>query len=238
VSLSCADGARRREATLASIGSSALQEPEKFAAQDASRRTAFLQRRLSMFRRFTLNCRRFATTSLVPAALALAAPTAALAFHLPAPCDSITGSGTITTDTGTTATWAVVGGCKKGGFQGSFTYSDPESGIQISSTEISGYLWDPAMPLARDICGLAVNQDGDDVFFRVHLVDNGEPGSADTFGLAIDNRETAGDRFTIEASTTLTSGNLNLHKTNRSNSANPLLGLLTETQMCGDLNSP
>ena len=181
--------------------------------------------------------RRVVLASLVPAALTLAVPTGALAFHLPAPCDSLTGSGTITTASGSTATWAVVGGCKKGTFRGSVTYSDPDGGIQIASTEITGYLWDPAMPQGRDICGLAVNQDGEDVFFRVHLADLGEPAGSDVFGLAIDNQNSAGERFTIEPSSVLTGGNVQLHKTNRSHNAGSL-ALLTEFEMCGDLNSP
>jgi hypothetical protein len=176
--------------------------------------------------------------SALAAALGIAAPLSVQAFHLPAPCDKITASGTVTTESGSTASFAVTGGCKNGKWWGSVSYADPASGIQISSTEISGYAWDPAAPQGRDICGLAVDANGDDVFFRVHLADFGEPGKNDVFGIAIDNPETAGERFYTLTAETLTDGNVQLHRANRSNRPDPAFAELQEWQMCGDLSSP
>jgi hypothetical protein len=173
------------------------------------------------------------------AALAItAAPLPAFAFMTPAPCDTITGSGTIETAEGGSATFAATGGCKNGAFWGSVSFVDLATGVSYSSTEISGYLWDAAEPNAREICGLAVNNLGEDVFFRARLVDRGEPGRNDAFGLAVDNRASAGERFHIVSAAPLEEGNVRLHRTNRSNSIDPALAALTETQMCGDLNSP
>jgi hypothetical protein len=167
-----------------------------------------------------------------------AAPLPAFAFLTPAPCDTITGSGTIETADGGSATFAATAGCKNGAFWGGVSFVDLASGTTYASTEISGYAWDPAEPNAREICGLAVNNLGEDVFFRARLVDSGEPGRNDAFGLAIDNRASAGERFYILPAVQLDGGNVKLHKTNRSNSLDPALAAMTETQMCGDLNSP
>jgi hypothetical protein len=173
------------------------------------------------------------------AALAVAAmPQPAFAFMTPAPCDKITGSGTIGTAGGGSATFAATGGCKNGAFWGSVSFVDLATGASYSSTEISGYLWDPEEPNAREICGLAVNSMGEDVFFRARLVDRGEPGRNDAFGIAVDNRATAGERFYILPAAPLEDGNVKLHRTNRSNSIAPALAAMTQTQMCGDLSSP
>lgn len=167
-----------------------------------------------------------------------ALPLPALAFMTPAPCDKITGSGTIETADGGSATFAATGGCKNGAFWGSVSFVDLATGATYSSTEISGYLWDPAEPMAREICGLAVNSAGEDVFFRARLVDRGEPGRNDAFGIAVDNRASSGERFYILPAVPLEDGNVKLHRTNRSNAIDPALGAMTETQMCGDLSSP
>jgi hypothetical protein len=173
------------------------------------------------------------------AALAFASiPTRSLAFLTPAPCDTVTASGMIANPDGSTATFAATGGCRNGAFWGSVSFVDEATGASYSSTEISGYLWDPAQPQAREICGLAVDAAGEDVFFRARLLDMGEPGRDDTFGFAVDNRETAGERFFIVPAAPLVEGNVKLHKTNRSTTIDAALAGLTEFQMCGDLNSP
>src|SRR5258706_8712837 len=136
-----------------------------------------------------------ALISLFAAAAAIegiGAPSTASAFHLPAPCDTITASGTVMKASGGTVSFAATGGCKNGQFWGSLTFTDMETGLQLSSTHITRYLWDPAMPNAREICGVGVRGDGGDSMFRVRLVDNGEPGRNDRFGVATDNRDTAG----------------------------------------------
>jgi hypothetical protein len=73
----------------------------------------------------------------------------------------------------------------------------------------------------------------------VHLVDNGEPGTADEFGVVVDNRnQIPGDRFFIVRSRRLAGGDVQLHKSNPSTTASPGMLALKEWQMCGDLNSP
>ena len=75
--------------------------------------------------------------------------------------------------------------------------------------------------------------------FRVHLVDNGEPGTSDEFGLVVDNRnQIPGDRFFLVRSRKLSGGNVQLHKDNPSTTASQAMRDLKEWQMCGDLNSP
>jgi hypothetical protein len=177
-------------------------------------------------------------TTFAAFALGIAAPGEARAYLTPAPCDKITGSGTVELAEGGSATFAATGGCKNGSFWGSVSFVDLATGATFSSTEISGYLWDPADPTAREICGLAVNNVGEDVFFRVRLVDRGEPGKNDAFGIAVDNRVTSGERFYILPAVQLDAGNVKLHKTNHSNSIDPALAGMTEFQVCGDLSSP
>jgi len=102
------------------------------------------------------------------------------------------------------------------------------------------------VPNARDICGYArVNEDPNyEVQFRIHLVDNGEPGKNDTFGLAVDGAYGInGNRFYVISSRKLADGgpgggNVQLHKSNPSTTAQPGFFELQEWQMCGDLNMP
>ena len=79
--------------------------------------------------------------------------------------------------------------------------------------------------------------------FRVRVVDNGEPGKKDTFGIVVDNWHTSGDRFYRVSSRLLGDGdggggNVQLHKSNRSNSIDPKYLTLQEWQMCGDMAHP
>jgi len=172
-------------------------------------------------------------------------PTTARAHYVEAPCDSITAGGFVYKDSGAKANFGAHGGCKHGEFWGHVNFVDHETGLHLRSTKITGYLFDPATAKARDICGQAVINDDEDtmVDFRVRLEDNGEPGRNDLFGIAIDNRHTAGDRFTVISARRLASGqggggNVQLHKGNRSNSATDEMYALQEWQMCGDLDSP
>ena len=172
-------------------------------------------------------------------------PTPARAHYVEAPCDFITAGGFVYKDSGIKANFGAHGGCKHGEFWGHVNFVDHETRLHLRSTKITGYLYDPATPKARDICGQAVINDDEDtvVDFRVRLEDNGEPGKNDLFGIAIDNRHTAGDRFTIISARKLANGqggggNVQLHKGNRSNSATDEMYALQEWQMCGDLDSP
>ena len=80
--------------------------------------------------------------------------------------------------------------------------------------------------------------------FRMRLVDNGEPEAADLAGIVIDNWY-APQRFYVVPTRDIGNpspgkggGNVQLHKANRSNTANPGFFALREYEMCGDLGSP
>src|SRR6185503_12273016 len=104
-------------------------------------------------------------------------------------------------------------------------FVDHDDNWHISSTQITGYLYDPAYPNKRDICGWARTNDGITVQFRVTLTDNGEPGTNDLFGIVVDTRnQIPGDRFYRIGSRRLANGqggggNVQLHKGNNSNTA-------------------
>jgi len=186
-----------------------------------------------------------ATTGiLVAGALGIATPTTANAHWVQAPCDFVTAGGYVFKDNGEMANFGAHGGCKNGEFWGHVNYVDHENQFHLVSTRITGYLYDPATPLARDICGWArINDQSQEVMFRVRLVDNGEPGSDDTFGITIDNWYSSGERFYKVSSRELADGeggggNVQLHKANRSTSATPGMFELKEWQMCGDMAYP
>src|SRR5207249_254620 len=77
----------------------------------------------------------------------------AYAHFVPAPCDFSTGGGFVFTDSGARANFGAHGGCKHGAFWGHVNFLDhgfnPPG--HLRSTEITGYLMDPAFPNARDI---------------------------------------------------------------------------------------
>src|SRR5213593_4491160 len=120
----------------------------------------------------------------------------ATAHFVPPACDFITGGGFIFKDDGARANFGAHGGCKKNGpnapFWGHVNYVD-HGGFtgyvpyHVDSTEITGYLIDPAFPNARDICGWARTNAGETVRFRVRMEDNGEPGINDRFGIRLSN---------------------------------------------------
>lgn len=171
--------------------------------------------------------------TLFAALLALAAGPVRAHF-VPAPCDFITGGGFVIADSGANVNFGAHGGCKNGAFWGhvnvvDHSYNPPG---HMDSTEITGYLMDPAVPNSRDICGfgtVSVNGSQFTARFRVRMVDNGEPGVNDRFGLALSN----GYLLTTRQ---LAGGNIQLHKPNPSTTGpNPAP---TEDQMCGGLGSP
>src|SRR5438128_423694 len=125
-----------------------------------------------------------AAGALAAIALGVAAPTTASAHMVPAPCDFVTGGGFVFKDNMQMANFGAHGGCKNGDWWGNVNYVDHENQFHMNATRITGYLWDPALPNARDICGFArINDQPQEVMFRVRLVDNGEPGSSDMFGI-------------------------------------------------------
>jgi hypothetical protein len=132
-----------------------------------------------------------AAGALVAASLLVPAPPASAHF-VPAPCDFITGGGFVFRDDGERASFGSHGGCKNGGFWGHVNYVDHGgfAGVtpyHVSSVEITGYLIDPAFPNARDICGFARTNAGEQLRFRVRMEDNGEPGRDDRFGIRLEN---------------------------------------------------
>jgi hypothetical protein len=182
--------------------------------------------------------------SFTTLAFGLATPGTASAHWVQAPCDFVTAGGFVFKDDGAAANFGAHGGCKNGDFWGNVNYVDHATGFHLDSTRITGYLFDPATPLARDICGFArINDQPEEVMFRVRLVDNGEPGKNDTFGIVIDNWNSAGERFYKVSSRKLANGgpgggNVQLHKNNPSTTIDPQYLQLQEWQMCGDMAYP
>lgn len=179
-------------------------------------------------------------------AAGLSVPMQAQAHYVPAPCDFITSGGFVFKDDGAMTNFSADGGCKNGDFWGNINVVDHGIPVHFNATRITGYLWDPKVPNARDICGYArVNEDPNyEVQFRVHLVDNGEPGKNDVFGFAVDGAYGInGNRFYVISSRKLADGgpgggNVQLHKSNPSTTPGPGFFSLQEWQMCGDLNMP
>ena len=106
---------------------------------------------------------------------------------VPPTCDFTTSGGFVIGDTGKKVTFGAHGGCKHGDFWGQINIQDHDTGLNINSLEIRGYLSSPASPNIRDICGTATTSQGGNqpVEFRVRLIDNGEPGVADQFGIEL-----------------------------------------------------
>ena len=186
------------------------------------------------------------TAALAASFTALAAgisvPTTASAHWVQAPCDFVTGGGFVEKDNRDMANFGVHGGCKNGEFWGHVNYVDHTNQFHLNSTRITGYLYDPAKPLARDICGFArINDQAEEVMFRVRVIDNGEPGRTDQFGIVVDNWNSAGERFYKVTTRTLNNkggGNIQLHKNNPSNTIDPAYLAMQEWQMCGDMATP
>jgi SdrD B-like domain len=106
---------------------------------------------------------------------------------VPAPCDFITSGGFVLTPTGKEADFAAQGGCKHDAFWGGLNYVDHGTGYHVNSISITGYLTPSPGSNVRDVCGTAATNgpEGQPVLFRVRLIDNGEPGVADQFGIAL-----------------------------------------------------
>lgn len=161
------------------------------------------------------------------------------AHFVPAPCDFITGGGFIFTDSGARANFGAHGGCKNGAFWGHVNYVDHGgfNGVapyHVDSTEITGYLFDPDFPNARDICGFARTNAGETVRFRVRMEDNGEPGTSDRFGIRLSNGYLVTTRLLANGGPG--GGNIQLHKPNPSTTGPEPPP--DEFAMCGDLATP
>ena len=184
--------------------------------------------------------------ALVALAIGISAPTRAQAHWVKAPCDFVTAGGWVyNANFNSWSSFGAHAGCKNGEFWGHVNFVDHSSKFHLNSTRITGYLYDPEVPNARDICGWArINDQGQEVMFRMRLVDNGEPGSNDMAGIVIDNWN-APERFYVVPTRDIGNpppkrggGNVQLHKGNKSNTASPGMLALREYEMCGDMMHP
>ncbi len=179
--------------------------------------------------------------ALIAAVLTLAS-LPAHAHFVPQPCDFITGGGFVFRDDGARANFGAHGGCKNGDFWGHVNYVDHggfmgQTPYHVRSTEITGYLIDPAFPNARDICGFATTNAGETVRFRVRMEDNGEGSNApakDRFGIRLSNGYLVTTRPLGGGGPG--GGNIQLHKPHPS-TRGPVPPP-SEFEMCGDLTPP
>ncbi len=167
-------------------------------------------------------------------------PLEAAAQNRPAPCAPVSASGTITKANGTTASFAAVAGCRDGQFWGSVSFADQETRYEVTSTQITGYIWNPNFPNVREICGRGLTDRKEEVQFRMRLVDTQPDGTGTNgeFGFATDNQHTAGSRFYILKAIPLEVGYVRIPRTNRPGATERVLANLKEFRMCGDLNTP
>jgi len=165
----------------------------------------------------------------------------AQAHSVPAPCDFITGGGWVIANSGAKVNFGAHGGCKNGAFWGHVNALDHSSNPpgHLKSTRITGYLMDPALPNARDICGEGeVSHNGSRfmVRFRVRMEDNGEPGGSDRFGVRLSNGYHLSTRELGPAGPTGGGGNIQLHKPNPSTTGP--VPAPSEFEMCQGLGHP
>ena len=154
---------------------------------------------------------------------------------VPSPCDFATSGGFVITDNLEMANFGAHGGCKKGAFWGHVNYVDHANDYHVDSIRITGYLTPIADSDIRDICGVADTNSGElPVRFRVRIVDNGEPGSSDIFGIRLSNGYHVAPR--LLGGGFGGGGNVELHSPNPSTTApNPAPD---ESAMCGGVAAP
>ena len=155
---------------------------------------------------------------------------------VPSPCDFTTSGGFVLTDGGKEANFGAHGGCKHDGFWGHLNFVDHTTGYHVDSVEITGYLTPFPGSTTRDICGLATTNAAEPqpVAFRVRLTDNGEPGTADQFGIVLSNGYAIGTRLLNTG--VRGGGNVQLHAPNPSTvGPNPSP---SESTMCSGLQAP
>lgn len=125
--------------------------------------------------------------AVAAAHLALLSPLSFAAF-VPAPCDAVTGGGSLLDDQGAKANFSVEAGCRAGRLVGQLSYRDPSNGLHFESTAITAWLTDPRHPEIREICGIGqVAGQPEPVVFRARVVDNADPGRVDQFGIVIED---------------------------------------------------
>jgi hypothetical protein len=156
---------------------------------------------------------------------------------VPTPCDFATSGGFIALDSGKKASFGAHGGCKNAEFWGHVNYVDHETGLHVSSLEVTGYVQPLANPNpnVRDICGIAAtNRDSAPVYFRVRLIDNGEPGTLDQFGIRLSNGYHVSTR--LLSAQGKGGGDVQVHLPNNSTIAPDVIPTLAE--MCYGLAAP
>lgn len=155
---------------------------------------------------------------------------------VPSPCDFVTSGGFVLTDTRKEANFGAHGGCKNDGFWGHVNYVDHETGYHVDSIEITGYVTPFPGSNIRDICGMARTNRAEPqpVLFRLRLIDNGEPGVADQFGIRLSTGYVVTTRLLGAGMNG--GGNVQLHDPNPSTSGpNPSP---QESTMCGGVPEP
>jgi hypothetical protein len=154
---------------------------------------------------------------------------------VPSPCDFVTSGGFVLTNGGQPANFGVHGGCKNGAFWGHLNYVDHSTGLHITSVGVTGYLTPSPGSNMRDFCGQATTKSGNEpVFFRIRLVDNGEPGIADLFGIRLSSGYSVSPRPLgggMEGG-----GNIQLHDPNPSTTGPDRPP--TESAMCNGVAEP
>lgn len=183
-----------------------------------------------------------AALAWAPMAAPLSVPTTVEAREqggVPDPCDFVTSGGFVVNPATTKkANFGVHGGCKNGAFWGHLNFVDHANGYHVNSVEITAYLApEGVLSPVRDVCGLAQSNnpnDPDEFFFRVRLVDNGEPGGPmlDQFALKL-GVPSAYEVPLLHLGTARPGGNVQLHSPNRSTVVLPTVDELTA---CGGLS--
>lgn len=164
-----------------------------------------------------------AALALAPIAGSVTAPVtveARMMDEVAVPCDFITSGGfVVSPETGKKANFGVHGGCKNGDFWGHLNFVDHANGYHVQSVAITGYIVAPnGNPNTRDVCGIAQTNSQDDpeqVAFVVRLVDNGEPGGLDQFGMKLANQSGYSVPL-LNLGTARPGGNVQLHGANAS----------------------
>lgn len=136
----------------------------------------------------------------------------ATAHEIPKPCDFVTGGGFVKHSDGSHVNFGFNAGCKHHAFTGHVNVVDHKfHNLHMSSIKILGYSWTKVagQELRRDVCGTAKTNLYGNVYFHMVVVDNGEPGKKDRFGLSLSNGYMLRTRY-------LSGGNIQLHKPNSS----------------------
>ena len=154
----------------------------------------------------------------------------------PPPCGFVTSGGFVFTDAGKEVNFGAHAGCKNGEFWGNVNLVDHSTGYHLTSLEVTGFSNPTDNPNVRDICGMATTNgtETQPVWFHIRLVDNGEPGVADQFGIRLSNNYVLAPR--LLAGGRKGGGNVQLHEPNPSTtSPDPMPD---EATMCNGVVAP